>query len=157
MCGRRPSPRESARNEMELPGSIKVLKVNVDIEEEGGKLSQKYPPNLLALAPTLHVPIGPGDTVKFPGDTILDSTFQWYHGRIIQIFVDPAVMPGGEEIPFHPEAHHEDGEPIALIHLALTKRQSLNLFPHSIWHAHSKEVMHATNGIEEYSFTDLLV
>ena len=136
---------------MELPGSIIVHKVNVEVEEDVDKMNQKYLPQLLAMVPTLQVPIALGDTIEFAGDSLEESPFQFYHGRILQILVDPNGLPGGEDIPFHPQAHHVDGIPIALIHIALTIIQSENLFLHSIWQAHSEEVLAATNGIAELS------
>ena len=48
---------------MELPGSIFAFKVNVEAEEERELLNQQYPPQLLAMAPALRVPLAPGDIV----------------------------------------------------------------------------------------------
>ena len=142
---------------MELPGLIKVYKVNLEDENEGDKLQQQYPPQLLAMAPALRIPIAPGDTIEFAGDSADESPVILYHARILQIFVDPSAMTDGEQIPFHPQADHVVGMPILLAHVALTKRQSLHIFPHAIWQAHSEEVLAATNGIEECAFSNLLL
>ena len=62
---------------MELPDSITVHKVNIDVDKDEEKLNQKYPPLLLAMAPALLVPIGPGDTIEFAGDSIDEFPFQF--------------------------------------------------------------------------------
>ena len=109
------------------------------------------------MIPALHVPIAPGNTIKFAGDLADESPFKLYHARILQIFVGLSAMPGGDQIPFHPQAHHVVRMPILLAHVALTKSQSLHIFPHAIWQAHSLEVIAATNGIEECAFSNLLL
>ena len=133
---------------MELPGSITLYQVNPEDNNDGDKLQQQYPPQLLAFWSALRIPIAPGDTILFAGDSTDEPTFKCYHARMLQIFVDPSVMTGGDEIPFHPEARHSSGMPIILAHIALTKSQSLHIFPHAIWQLHSAKVIAATSGIE---------
>ena len=106
---------------MDLPGAIVVQQIDINVEEESEKLIQQFPPQLLVMAPALRVPIAPGNTVEFPGDSMEGSAFEHYNGRILQTYVDRSYMSGGESIPFHPQAHHSPGEPIALLQLALTK------------------------------------
>jgi len=142
---------------MELPGSITLYQVNLEDMNDGDKLQQQYPPRLLAFSSALRIPIAPGDTISFAGDSTDESTFKYYHARILQIVVDPSSMIDGDEIPFHPEAHHSSGMPIMLAHIALTKSQSFHIFPHAIWKAHSAEVIAATSGLEECAFSNLLL
>ena len=121
---------------MELPGSITLYQVNLEDMNDGDKLQQQYPPRLLAFLSALRIPIAPGDTIKFAGDSADEPPVILYHARILQIFVDPSAMTGGDQIPSHPQADHVAGMPILLAHVALTKSQSLHIFPHAIWQAH---------------------
>ena len=134
-----------------------MQQIDINVEDEAEKLIQQFPPQLLAMAPALRVPIAPGDTVEFPGDSMEGSSFEHYNGRILHINVDRSYMSGGESIPFHPQAHHSPGEPIALIQLAITKRQSLNIYGNAVWQSHSEEIISATNGIEECALSNLLL
>jgi len=118
---------------MELPGSITLYQVNLKDINAGDKLQQQYPPRLLNLLSALRIPFAPGNTISFAGDSTDESPFKCYHARILQIFVDPSAMTGGDKIPFHPEAHHCSGMPLMLAHIALTKSQSLHIFPQAIW------------------------
>ena len=127
------SPRKYQHLPMELPGSIFTFKVNVEAEEERGLLNHQYPPQLLAMAPALRVPLAPGDTIEFDGTSSHDSIFKSYHGRILHVVVDPKFVVGGESIPMHPNANHSEGGPIALIQIALTKEQSQSLDSNAVW------------------------
>ena len=94
---------------MELPSSIFAFKVNVEAEEERELLNQQYPPQLLAMAPALRVPLAPGDTIEFDGTSSHDSIFKSYHGRILHVAVDPKFVAGSESIPMHPNTNHSEG------------------------------------------------
>jgi len=80
------------------------------------------------MVPAIHVPIAPGDTVELSGDSVEGSPFEFYTGRILQVFVNPSAMIGGDDIPIHPQAYYQDVNPIALLKIAITKSQSLTLF-----------------------------
>jgi len=117
---------------IDLPRLLLVHQIDINVEEKSKIIIQQFPPQLLAMAPTLRVPIALGDLVEIARDSVEGSPYEHYNGRILQIYIDRTYMPGEEDIPIHPQARHSPGEPIALLQIAITTRQSLGIYENAV-------------------------